>query len=373
MPNLSFKNFFADIDTVPETLQGSYYPSLNGFRGVAVLMVVFSHLQLTPNHYYDVFNGPLGVLFFFVLSGFLITTLCIKEKVLTKDLNLKKFYIRRVLRIFPVAWLYLVVIIILKLVFHLEVHYIAIAGAFLYLMDFSSFFRKYHSSFFTGHYWSLSVEEQFYLIMPFILKKSFKGYLIVLFAIIFLLPLLLCIQEAVPALNILILYAPTHFLIKFQSIAIGCFYAILMFKFPAHQNLLRGKLVLNIIAIVLIWYIYYNDNFNLENVFKGMASSVLIGYLIISNVIPGTDLIFRFLNLKALKFVGVLSYSIYIWQEIFTSHDPLLPFWMVAFPYNIIWVIVVSCASYYLYERYFLKLKSKFSILSKDKPLPGEV
>src|SRR4051812_3227202 len=112
MGNKHLNNFFSDIEVTPPVLQNSYYPSLDGLRGIAILLVVVSHFNLISIPYYDViFNGKLGVLIFFVLSGFLITTLCIKEKVATKTISLKNFYIRRALRIFPVAYLFLLVLL----------------------------------------------------------------------------------------------------------------------------------------------------------------------------------------------------------------------------------------------------------------------
>jgi len=363
MNDRSLKGLFSEITTIPPVLQNSYYPSLDGLRGIAIIMVVFFHLHLSWNSLYlTIFNGSLGVLIFFVLSGFLITTLCIKEKVITKDISLKNFYIRRLLRIFPVAYLFIIVIIILNYIFNLKISYINIIGTALYLMNFSSYFRKYDHTYFTGHFWSLSVEEQFYLFSPFILKKKFKIYLLLILTIVFVVPLIICLQYFYVSLNNKVLYALAHYLIKFQAIGVGCLFSVLTFKYSFNKKILiKTKVIINILAIFLILFIQYNDFFSLQNVLSGVASSFLIGYIIITNIVPGKDFIFKLLNAKILKLAGVLSYSIYIWQEIFTSGDKRLPNFMVTFPYNIICIIIVSCCSYYFYERSFLKLKSKFS------------
>ena len=369
MNDRSLKGLFSEITAIPPVLQNSYYPSLDGLRGIAIIMVVFFHLHLSWNSsYLTIFNGSLGVLIFFVLSGFLITTLCIKEKVITKDISLKNFYLRRLLRIFPVAYLFIIVIIILNYIFKLKISYINIIGAALYLMNFSSYFRKYHDTYFTGHFWSLSVEEQFYLFFPIILKKKFKVYLLLILTIVFVIPLVICLQYFYVSLNTKVLYALTHYLIKFQAIGVGCLFSVLTFKYSFNKKILtKTKVITNILAIFLILFIQYNDFFSVQNVLSGVVSSFLIGYIIITNIAPGKDIIFKLLNAKFLKLVGVLSYSIYIWQEIFTSNDKRLPSFMVTFPYNIICIIIVSCCSYYFYERSFLKLKSKFS---KVKALP---
>jgi peptidoglycan/LPS O-acetylase OafA/YrhL len=376
--NSRIAGFFAGIKTIPAILQNSYYPSLNGLRGIAILMVLFSHLKLTDNFFYNtIFSGPRGVNIFFVLSGFLITTLCIKEKAATGDLSLKNFYIRRALRIFPVAYLFIVVLIILNFFFHLAIHNKNFIGTSLYLMDFSSYFRKYYFSWYTGHFWSLSVEEQFYLIIPFILKRKFKVYLLAILSIVFILPLILSLQYIFPMLNTGVLYAFTHFIIKFQAIAVGCLFSVLMFKYSVSNWFLgKGKFILNILSFLLILLIPYDDLFNLESVFTGLLISILIGCLIVSNISPGNDLVFKFLNTKILNTIGILSYSIYIWQQIFTSGDKKLPGFMVSYPFNILCIIIVSCCSYYFFERTFLKLKSKFSkvkatsLLTEQAPVP---
>jgi peptidoglycan/LPS O-acetylase OafA/YrhL len=365
MNNRTIRYLFTDIQTIPPILQTNHFPTLDGLRAVAILMVIFHHLTYSSGDAYTTFfNGPLGVLIFFVLSGFLITTLCIKEKVTTGDISLKKFYTRRALRIFPVAYLYLVVLIILNIVFKLDVPYICIAGAALYVMDISSIFRKIYYSYLPGHYWSLSVEEQFYLIVPFFLKRKFRQYLLLIFLIVFTLPLLIYLQYLFPILNGPIPYAITHVLIKFQAIGTGCLFSVLTFKYDLDLNLrtwVRGLINFSLLALIL--FIKYNDVFNLRNMFVGVLSSFLIGCFIVINIKPGKDLVFKILNLKIVTTIGVLSYSIYIWQQIFTSRDKNLPFWIASEPYNLIWIAVVSCASYFLYERYFLKLKARFSIV----------
>ncbi|HEY5327827.1 MAG TPA: acyltransferase, partial [Mucilaginibacter sp.] len=277
------------------------------------------------------------------------------------NISLKSFYIRRALRIFPVAYLFILVLIVLNIVFKLNVSVINFLGAGLYLMNFSSFFRKYYSADQTGHFWSLSVEEQFYLIVPFILKKNFKVYLLVILSIIFVLPLFICLQYACPALNKGILYAFTHYLIKFQAIAVGCLFSVLTFKYPIGKNIIKTKVIFNILAISTILYIQYDNFFSVKSVFSSLLISLLVGYIIITNIIPGNDFIFKILNAGFLKTIGILSYSIYIWQQLFTYYNKNLPAFMVTFPLNVVCLIIVSCCSYYLYEKPFLKLKARFS------------
>ncbi len=143
-------------------------PSLDGLRAVSVLLVLASHMngvlaQKLPSipYWLYVFWGALGVQTFFVISGFLITHLLLKELNKTGTVNLKRFYFRRALRIFPPFYVYLAVALSLTLVgfFPGELRAFLVAGTYTwnYLGT---------GSVLVEHTWSLSLEEQFYLLWP---------------------------------------------------------------------------------------------------------------------------------------------------------------------------------------------------------------
>ena len=349
------------LQTISDAVKQNYYPSLNGLRGLSIILVVFGHLHCTGYYYNLLFNGGLGVNIFFVLSGFLITTICLKEIDRTGKLSLKNFYIRRFLRIFPVAYLYLLVVFILNYFFKLEVPGFQFLGAMFYVMDLN-YFREHQYTWVVEHYWSLSVEEQFYIIFPFILQKNVKVFTWSIVFIVAVLPVLCTIQKYYPPLNGGAFYGFTHYLWKFQSIAVGCLCAVLASKKVFDVEWIRStKIAGNLIAFFLIFYLNYYQPYLLKAVYTDLAIALLTGYIVISNILPAKDFIFRILNTKVLSAIGILSYSIYIWQQIFTTQDSNLPKYMTLFPYNLIWIAVVSSLSYYFYEQYFLRLKSKFS------------
>lgn len=358
------------IRLLSESIAEKYYPSLNGLRGVAIIMVVMSHLALSWHPLYlRCFDGGLGVNIFFVLSGFLITSLCLKEQKTTGTLSLKNFYIRRMLRIFPVAYLYLAVLFILDVIFHLQIPVFQYLGAMFYVMDLS-YFRRNHFTPEVSHYWSLSVEEQFYIVFPFILKKSRRVFYYAVLFIVLVLPLLCWLQELIKPLNEGVFYLFTHIVVKFQSIATGCLLALLAFnKKLDYQWLFRYKVVGNILAMFLVVYLGYDTFYSFKSVCVNLIIAVLTGYIIVSNMVPSRDLIFRILNSRFLSMVGILSYSIYIWQQLFTFGSPKLPKYMVTFPGNVIFIALVSSLSYFFYEKYFLTLKSKFSTLKSKQSI----
>ncbi len=155
-----------------------YIPQFDSLRAIAVLLVIVHHwvpensiLNYTP-------NGPLGVNIFFVLSGFLITGILLKSKKqvethgLARKTVFRNFYIRRTLRIFPIYYLLLIVLWYLKDP--------SIQKDGVYYFTYTSNFLFYSEQFFPGrlaHLWPLAVEEQFYIIWPFLIIFTLRKYL----------------------------------------------------------------------------------------------------------------------------------------------------------------------------------------------------
>ena len=196
---------FDEISIIPKVLDQKIYPSLNGLRAISILMVLIFHFidLYHPGKLAGIyFIGPLGVNIFFVISGFLITTLCIKEKVLTGNLSLRSFYTRRALRILPVAYLYVFVVIVINSIFKLHIGPVYFLAAFLLVMNLS-IARQFGSDWNLAHYWSLSVEEQFYLFFPVILKKAWRLYIALLLLVIFIVPFVYYLQTVAGVFNAL--------------------------------------------------------------------------------------------------------------------------------------------------------------------------
>jgi len=139
-------------------------PSLDGVRAISITLVVMCHLANWKHISlpFPTIYGSLGVRIFFVLSGFLITKLLLREHERTETISLRDFYIRRAYRIFPAAAVYLLVITI---IYWHQLRWYSIAASALYVMNMQSY-----PPWMLGHLWSLSIEEQFYLLWPFALK-----------------------------------------------------------------------------------------------------------------------------------------------------------------------------------------------------------
>lgn len=358
---ISIKN---ETAAIPVSLQTKQFPSLDGLRAMSILLVVIAHLTDTislSDAAREMFTslGLLGVQVFFVISGFLITTLLLKERIHTGVISLKQFYLRRVLRILPVALLYLLCMLLLNKIFHLNIPVKCFIGATFFLGNLSFF----QGSWYTAHYWSLSVEEQYYLFFPFLLKKLKYN---IAFILIGLLVLIMLVKETAflhislfpdkPILNII-------WMIVSQSdgVLIGSLLAIAWFKNYLPINFIKNNTVLLMLLLPILIAVF-GVNLVVIDSFNSIIASVFIALFIVSCNVTDQNIVFSFLNKSVVSTIGKLSYSIYIWQQIFTSHDG--KFGSIArLPINIILIAVMSYGSYYLFEVKFLKVKERFKKL----------
>jgi len=370
--------FFSEIQEIPEVFKQSYFPSLDGLRAVSIILVVVFHEITALSHVAPALDSPvnasfanLGVQIFFIISGFLITTLLLKEKVNKGNISLKHFYIRRFFRIVPVAYLYLVVILILNFVLKLHLNMFITAAGFLF---FRNFFDKVPmNDNITGHYWSLAVEEQFYLIFPVILKKSLRLYLYFLIFIMSSNFLIGLVNNDVLSklsenfyLNIIIIA-----ITQFQGIAIGSFLSVAIFKgwltFNNTKNrFLKISGLVLAVALLSLSTGYYTTMLSI-------IKNICIAMVLAMNLYADNNAIFRLLNNKAMKYIGVLSFSIYIWQQPFTlglrffnqssffkRFDDKLLIDIIVMAGLLVILGIVSYVSYNFYEKKFLKLKERF-------------
>jgi len=326
-------------------------PSLDGLRAISITLVILGHLVGTRNFPVELsFLKPyanLGVRVFFIISGYLITKLLLEERDQTGKLDLLEFYRRRAYRIFPAAYLYMLVMAAL--------HWRSLTGRQL-LVTFTYLSSYYHShnSWMFGHLWSLSVEEQFYLIWPFALAMGFVMRKRMLILTIALCPLL---RVAFHFLHLpdRHIYFPT----VLDTIATGCLLAIFWEKLRRHDRFLlsRAAWILPAVAcgVPLLQNIFYG--------YKAQAAYEVFGLTIMHFAIAGTIYIavrkkWHWLNVQPVIWVGVVSYSLYLWQQAFLE-DRTSASWWTAFPINMILALLCAAASYYCVERTFLQLRNR--------------
>jgi peptidoglycan/LPS O-acetylase OafA/YrhL len=323
-------------------------------RAVAVSFVCISHLIGGPSAPLDL--GTIGVRVFFVLSGFLITTLLLNEYDRHGTINLPRFYFRRALRIFPAYYAYLAVI--------------AVAGAWgvialhrndlLYGLTYTVNYFMPSSSVFVQHAWSLAIEEQFYLLWPalLVLAGRRRGLQIALLYICLAPIIRVIVHESLPdAMKGTIRY---RFETVADALAVGCVlaaYRARLWAIPWYQRL---------VSTAWFWLVplaVIGLSFIKSHAFQAIVGASIMNLLIVVMVDRGmrlsTDPIGRLLNTKAFVATGVLSYSIYLWQQPFLATHQVA--WWAAMPTSIGLVVLAALASYFLIERPALALRARLA------------
>ncbi|GAC1394979.1 MAG: acyltransferase [Thermoanaerobaculia bacterium] len=335
-------------------------PSLDGLRAISILSVIVAHLAETNRFPLSIHGlehlGNLGVKVFFVISGFLITTLLLKERAASGQISLTKFYRRRVIRIFPAFYAYIAAMLAAEQLGLLELPRGDLLHAVTYTMNYHHV-RGWH----LNHLWSLSVEEQFYLLWPAVIAFSGpKRALQAAAATVFVAPFVRLIMWRMGA--------PASALTReFQAVAdvlaTGCLLA------GAHNWLGRQKRYMALLPSPLFFVVpgvlltlSFASYFARPVVFYVIGqsvSNVAIALLIDRSVRLPSDWVGRALNQRSLVFVGALSYSLYLGQEPFLN--PMSTSWSTTFPQNLVLVVVTSLISYYLVEKQGLKLRHRLA------------
>ncbi|WP_460972038.1 acyltransferase family protein [Spirosoma migulaei] len=350
--------------------------SIDGLRAIAICMVLLGHTsEQMPSFITDNFifrslsNGSLGVKVFFVISGYLITKLLLAEKEKQGNINIKYFYLRRIFRIFPVFYLYILTILLLKWFVFSEIFssYYLVILASLYLWNYKHFFSyssmpSDNGNWFFGHFWSLSMEEQFYLLWPITFQKLRKERLIQLVtAILIVMPLIrLATYFFMPnSRGQITMMLQTGG----DAILTGCLGALLEPKILASKRIsfiVNNNLLMFFIVLILFLPIPLLDKRMLGgyNMLIGPTLKNIIILLILFWSINTPSIVSRILNSRPFVQVGVLSYSLYVWQQLFLTTK--INSWTNIFPQNLLIVFVVAFFSYYMIEKPILKLKARY-------------
>lgn len=318
--------------------------SLDGLRAVAVAFVLLAHLAGTRRNPFFIM-GEFGVRIFFVISGYLITSILLKELRKTGDISLSRFYFRRMLRLFPASYFLIAVVAVLA-----TKHLVSLAHSDLVFAI--SYTMNYHEmrGWTLGHLWSLAIEEQFYFLWPILLllltpKRATK--------------LLIAVMVLAPLCRFLSPYVgPTFdFLIWSDALATGCLLALtrdLLFASGPYARILSSPLFV-IIPIVTI-ALNYVPSTKIQWLVCGTAMNVGVAITIDWALRNVGGFVGRVLNCPSVVFVGVLSYSLYLWQQLFLNRMSSSP--LCAFPLNIILSFAAALGSYLLVEVPSLRLRA---------------
>lgn len=341
-------------------------PSLNGWRAVSVVMVLIAHSGwVIDSASFRYYLGAMGVRFFFVISGFLITWLLLREHAESGTISLKAFYVRRAFRILPVYYTFLAVCWVWREAYPGGLSPMQWAANLFFLTNYTD------AKWITGHLWTLAVEEQFYVIWPLVFmlcRGRAKSLKLVLCAVIATCPAVRGLAYLVGSESSVVLHR-FSFLMQADVLAAGCLAAVMLWDRPQWWELVKARktpcVVAGMVLVSLLWVLPEIPGFNLIQVPLGPTMQA-VGFilLLLPSLFGATGLMFRVLNCLPLVWLGVLSYSTYIWHVLFVpsvwlGRGPVTgvlfsnPGWALI-------AVVAATASYYLLERPLLGLRRRF-------------
>jgi len=352
-------------DTAATSTLKGYIPTLDGWRAVAILAVIASHAghsysaaSGTESFFDRISSGTHGVNLFFAISGLLITSRLLEEWDTSGGISLKRFYTRRAFRILPPALLYLGVVALLGALGLLPVIWSEFVAATL-------FYRNYlpvilgpnGAGFFTSHYWSLGVEEHFYLFWPaLLLLAGRKRALPVAIAI----AVFVAVWRHFEAWREIMLYnaiQPTYFArsdTRIDSIMWGVVAALALARPEVRAYIERYLSTIVYLALVALYGAIVYRYGTRPTYWEAM----IVPALVVGTVLRPRSVLSRVLENPMMRWIGRLSYSLYLWEFFFVYYPGVpttLGVWQT-FPLNLIATVVCATASYYLVERPLIRI-----------------
>ena len=300
----------------------NYRPEIDGLRAIAVAAVILYHSQIKILGYQPFKGGFIGVDIFFVISGYLITTIILKELITTGTFSFKHFYERRIRRILPVLLFVMLVSLPFAWIYLIPSNLVNFSESTLYSLGFSSnFYFHYADQEYGGraglfipflHTWSLSVEEQYYILFPIISLAIFR-YLRKYFSIILIVGFIASLTVAdwgsrnYPSANFYFLHA------RMWELLAGSILAYFEIKLGHRGKNQMFNLILPSIGLLLIGnsiFFFYDEMFHPSF----YTLSPIIGVCLIIWFSHKNELITKILSSKLFVGVGLISYSLYLWH-----------------------------------------------------------
>ena len=351
---------------------------MDGWRAVSIALVLGSHNlfvsgfpdKLRPLFYWA-FDGNLGVRCFFTISGLLITWLMIVENNQTGRVNLRHFYVRRAFRILPVYFGFLLTLGMLQWFTPYALNRIGWIGNLTFTRNFIG------SDFTSDHLWSLSVEEQFYVLWPMLFVAFGLAANSRILRILAIPVLMAPISRVIGYKTFPAFLAPVFrgysFFSFFDALAVGCACAILLSRRRKDiDNMIKARpgTVFSVgLALLLVTYVLIKLSPKvalLRAVLVPLgptAQAFGFAILVLHSIISPQWGVYRVLNYGWVRQIGVVSYSIYIWQQLFCTKPHVFGLgnvWWMSFPFWLLPVFTLAFISYYGFERPFLRLRARF-------------
>ena len=349
----------------------TYRPEIDGLRAIAVIAVILYHTQLTIFGHQPFKGGFIGVDIFFVISGYLITSIILKELITTGFFSFKHFYERRIRRLLPALLFVMLASLPFAWMYLMKSSFVGFSKSILYSLGFSSNFYFHYSGQEYGavsgflkpflHTWSLSVEEQYYILFPIVLLftfKYFRKYLIHILIVGFVISLGLADWGSRNHPSFTFYVLPT----RGWELLSGSILAYLEITKGHRSNNKNLNSILPSIGFILIGHsILFFDDKMLHPSFYTL--SPIIGVFLIIWFSNKNEIITKVLSSKLFVGIGLISYSLYLWHYPIFAFDRINQF-SEGDVFNKIIIgfitLALSIISYYFIEKPFRNRKHKF-------------
>lgn len=354
--------------STPRPKDSTYLPALDGWRALSIGLVLMSHSQVSCT--IPVLGallrslsslGEAGVELFFAISGLLICSRLLEEESRCGQISVRGFYVRRFFRILPAALFYLLVIAILAAFHAIPLSAMDWFGSLFFFRNYLMLLEYLHHSplamhWYTGHFWSLSVEEHFYLVLPAMLVGFKKLRLWVLgglaLAIAFWRSIL---AHIIHSNHQFVFRTDTHV----DALLIPAMIALVLYPLARNKVAKRYLPAWSLPVFVGLEICLLTFRIPFSFTFR----AILTPLLILSAVLHPNAIAGRILEFKPLRWIGWISYSLYLWQQLFfganfVGSPPGIAV-LRAWPINLVALIVCATFSYYAVERPFVRLGHK--------------
>ena len=313
-----------------KTYKPHYLPGLDGLRAIAVIGIIIYHLNTKW-----LSGGFLGVDTFFVISGYLITSLLLSEYYRNNSINLVNFWLRRFKRLIPAMMFVVTVVLIYTLLFKPEliisIKHDAIAALFYvsnwwYIIQDVDYFNQFAVAP-LKHLWSLAIEEQFYLFFPFILLGLLKFFkkrtTMIILLIISLLSLTAMITIHMYTGNNSRVYFGTD--TRLQTLLLGCLLAFIWPPFSFRKDISKGAKAsisaIGIVGMAVLIYLFVVVSDQDKWIYSGGFYAIsFLTLFVIASVVHPSSVLKKILSFKLFIYIGKRSYSLYLW------HYPIIIF-----------------------------------------------
>lgn len=364
----------------------AYIKQLDGIRAIAVLLVIVSH-WLPGSILSKLGFGPIGVDVFFVLSGFLITRILIVERLkisaaplaYSRLKSIKNFMIRRSLRIFPIYYLLLFLLVIFSNYFPNQVLQ-NWEWYFFYLQNILFFINKAWPGGCLSHLWSLAVEEQFYLFWPWLIFFTPQRWMLRLLVVLFFLGIA-SVKWLVPAF----IGGPMPGILTpscIQAFAAGGILAYFHLKTGSKFHQLRYHFLLPGLISFVYLILGMNGIFPLLIDVRSIVSILIVGLISGILINPNSKLSLNLLGNSVLVFIGRISYGVYLYHNFIPKllnsllhllNKKNIGFYLLRYNHNIykqsilfylisfIILLILSSTSFFLFESKIQKFKKYFT------------